>query len=829
MPIKTILLKMPFSLNVKALFLFLFYAVSTQGQVLPRPCRTNDSLNADVLFVALGNPDLSRVTQGDFDLANDRIIKNGKVVYPNYFKQTLGLKYFQPIDKSVFKVSASGWCSWYYYYQGLDMKETLLNTKWLSENLKDYGLKYIQIDDAWQDKGKGDHDNRDWMTINNRFSKFGMDSLAGYIKTHGFVPALWIVPHGQSNLKIAKESGAFMLDKNGKSTMKANWSWVGDYQIDPTSPRVKPYFKKLFSHFQTKGYEYFKVDGQSVILPDYLKNQKSFSDPKQDPIVAYRNTLRSIRESVGKEVYLLGCWRTPVEALGYFNGSRSNGDVWGSISGFGQVLEAVRAGYFLHNTAWYVDPDPVMVGSPLSEDMARVWASIVGLTGMATFCTEKMQDLSPKRVDILKKIFPAQDVYPVDLFRYSKNKSIVDLKVGTSTRKYDVVGVFNFDNSKQSTTHLDWTNLGLERDTYYHVYNFWDEEYVGCFNYGLFVNLRPASCNVLSITKADTLPQLISTNRHITQGALDVESITYGEANSQSNLFKISGESKVIGKDEYKLVFGLPMQGKNGFKISKVTFNGKEGKVSNSKGAGFASFIPESTGKVSWEVSFERVENVLGTQVGDFNEKLKLTNVSLNKVKFNFDKSYGISFGFLLEKNGVPLGYSIESPIYLNRAYADKGATYTATETFSNFRPSETRFSVQDTAKHQSNKIIISSDDANGAVCYVDVESADHSKGYLFFSGDGTKRFPLEGKFRTLNGAWKVDNGSAHYKTKARFQIWGDGKVIYDAPLQEKGTTPLKFTVEVDQIKEIVFKTVFQQEASDWGSLHISDIELVSK
>lgn len=811
-----------------AVVLFLV-CIGGNAQNVTRPCRTNDSLNPDILFLALGNPDLGIIKQGDFDLANDRVMQNGNVVFKDYYKQTLGLKYFQPIDKSTFKLPATGWCSWYYYYQDLDMKETILNTEWLGENFRDYGLKYIQIDDAWQDKGDGDHDNRDWTTTNKRFAKYGMDSLAMFVRKQGFVPALWIVPHGQSNLDVAKKSGAFMLDKKAKSTMKPNWAWVGDYQIDPTSKKVGPYFKELFTSFKTKGYDYFKVDGQSVVLPDYIRNQKAFGDPKQDAISAYRNTLKALRESVGNDVFLLGCWRTPVEALGYFNGSRSNGDIWASPAGFGQVLEAVRAGYFLHNTSWYVDPDPVMVGSPLTLDMARVWASMIGLTGMSTFCTEKMQDLSPARVEVLKKIFPAQDIYPVDLFRYSKNKSILDLKIKNSHRSYDVVGVFNYDAKQPSTTHLDWEKLGLEKNSYHHVYNFWDDEYVGCFNYGLFVNLHPNSCNVFSITKADSLPQLISTNRHITQGVSDVLDAKLLKATDGKASWKYVGKSKVIAHDEYKIVFGMPQQNTMGYKISKVIFNGRGGKVLNSKGCSYASFVPEKTEEVNWEVFFVSVPNFGSPQKGDFPEKLKLTNIASNKLKFNFDKNYGISFGYLMEKNGKPLGYAIQSPIYINRTIADVGATYTATETKNNFLLSQTKYSILDTAKVQPSQISIAETEAGAEVCYVPAEANVKQKGSLSFFGNGSRIFPLGGKFKRLNGSFKVDNWAMHYNTKATIELWGDGKVLYKSALLDKGALASKYSINVENVKELTFKVIFQQAESDWGAVHFNDIEVISK
>ena len=44
------------------------------------------------------------------------------------------------------KKPLSGWCSWYYVYADITEKEVLLNLDFLKENLKDYGLDYVQVD-----------------------------------------------------------------------------------------------------------------------------------------------------------------------------------------------------------------------------------------------------------------------------------------------------------------------------------------------------------------------------------------------------------------------------------------------------------------------------------------------------------------------------------------------------------------------------------------------------------------------------------------------------------------------------------------------------------
>ncbi len=65
-------------------------------------------------------------------------------------------------------------------------------------NLKDYGAKYVQIDDGWQGAG-GRDGQRDWTTVNPQQFPGGMAKLAADIKSLGLEPGLWLAPHGQSN------------------------------------------------------------------------------------------------------------------------------------------------------------------------------------------------------------------------------------------------------------------------------------------------------------------------------------------------------------------------------------------------------------------------------------------------------------------------------------------------------------------------------------------------------------------------------------------------------------------------------------------------------
>ena len=105
------------------------------------------------------------LADGIFDPSKDELRLKDGTVKENYYKVSLGIKYFQPIDKSKFQLPPSGWCSWYFYYQEINETEVKRNTDWIAENLKDYGAVYVQLDDGWQGTGHGLGENRDWTTI----------------------------------------------------------------------------------------------------------------------------------------------------------------------------------------------------------------------------------------------------------------------------------------------------------------------------------------------------------------------------------------------------------------------------------------------------------------------------------------------------------------------------------------------------------------------------------------------------------------------------------------------------------------------------------------
>src|SRR5215204_2036799 len=575
---------------INLLFIFSLLCQNLLAQTIP--ARVKDSSNKNLFVMTLGSVE-TPLADGTFNPEKDELRLKDGTVKTNYYKETLGIKYYKPIDKSKFPLPPSGWCSWYFYYQEIDEGEVKSIAEWIAANLKDYGAQYVQIDDGWQGTGHGLGENRDWTTLDKRFSG-GMPALAAYIKSLGLKPGIWLAPHGQSNAEIVKKNpSVFLLKADGSTASK---SWEGDFLVDPSTPEAQRYLTGLFKTLKGWGFEYFKIDGQPTVIREFRNKKEFMKNPSADTDALYRATLVSIRAGIGENSYLLGCWVIPLEGVGLMNGSRIGADVLPNWDGFKFAVRATMQYYFLHNVAWYTDPDVFIVRAPLPLEQARAWATLQGLTGQAALMSDRLVDLSADRVELIKRVYPAVDIRPLDLFPSDRNKRIWDLKINHLGRAYDVIGVFNFDESKPISTYASWKDLGLPEDRPVHVFDFWNKEYLGAWEKGISIDLGPTSTRVLSLVPATDQIQLVSTSRHITQGWVDL--ISHSISGN-----RYTGKSRLIKNDPYDLRFAFP-RGKN-FAIKSATASGLPVRILNHQGWVEVEITPAKTTEVRWEVVFE--------------------------------------------------------------------------------------------------------------------------------------------------------------------------------------------------------------------------------
>jgi hypothetical protein len=777
----------------------------------PIPARIHDGSNRDLLIMTLGDVDTG-LADGTFNPLGDEVrLKDGTVI-KNYYRDHLKVKYYRALDKTRFPLPPSGWCSWYFYYQEISEDEVKRNAQWIAENLKDYGALYVQVDDGWQGTGHGLGENRDWMTINNRFPS-GMNGLASYIKSLGLMPGLWLAPHGQSNEAVIKQNpGAFLLNKDGAS---ASSTWEGKFLVDPSTPEAQKYLKELFTTLSKWGYEYFKIDGQPTVIGEFRKKREFMHHPADDTDKLYRLTLESIRAGIGPDRYLLGCWVVPLEGIGYMNGSRTSADVVLGWQGFKTALQATMQYYFLHNIAWYSDPDVMLLRAPLTLDQARAWATLQGLTGQSLMSSDRLMDLSDERVEMLRRVYPAVDIRPLDLFTSERNKRIWDLKIRHLDRSYDVVGLFNFDEAKASPIHLHWKDLGLPEDRPVHVFDFWNKEYLGAWEKGITLDLSPTSTRVLTLLPQTDEVQLISTSRHITQGWIDLLAAKYDAVKNSC-----TGRSKVVRADPYELRFVFP-RGKN-FAIKSATARSDSAKlpvkITNHQGWASVEFTsPAQTTEVDWDVRFEPAPLYHFPVREPAN--LWAERVGLDGINLRWTAQHQPATGYQVYLNGELLGFT-PSLVFPLRGL-DPNANYTVEvktvwdDGTASEKMAQLKFTMN---KLLPGEILITELEplrTTPGWRQLEMNRTIAGKGFMlaaqsYESGIGLPRnseveYELKGMCDTFSAIVGIDGGS-NDQASEEFLIMGDGKELWRSGVLKKADGPKTVKLNIAGVHRLILR-----------------------
>lgn len=145
--------------------------------------------------------------------------------------------------------------------------------------------------------------------------------------------------------------------------------------------------------------------------------------------------------------------------------------------------------------------------------------------------------------------------------------------------------------------------IGLDPEKEYEVWDFWDWKYVGCFSGDdiLTLEVRPEEMKTLAVREKQNIPQVVSTNRHILQGAVDVSNVSY-----DSKTHQLSGTFSVVKDDTYKAIISLNSEY---LTPSSLVANGEDitSKMNYSENEGYIEIIIDSSENqdIDWTVKMD--------------------------------------------------------------------------------------------------------------------------------------------------------------------------------------------------------------------------------
>ena len=374
------------------------------------------------------------------------------------------LPYYKPLDKQRWPKVPVLWSSWYYYFAHVKEEEILRNAAAVSRDYKPFGLGYVLVEAGWQVAGDGVDPNPiggNWTEPNEKFPH-GMKWLADRIHDQGLKAGLTLMEFSQADEKFYNAHPKWFLhDENGNAKLG---SWYGTYIADLSNPEVKKYLSDLYHLYLLKwGYDYIKLDGENDTRDLFAKNRARAYDPTLDANTAWRIAFGLIRQALDSEpnVFLGACGPIyPTEAMGIAQSARLGDDVVSdgeqpSFRGVRTALDAIRRGYYTHNIAWYGDPDVLVVRPPLTDNEARTWTSILGLTGQHLMLSDDMEALPENRRDMLRKVIPVADITPMDLYPAATDRYIWMLHIARPFGTWAVAGLFNWDSDGREMPALD--------------------------------------------------------------------------------------------------------------------------------------------------------------------------------------------------------------------------------------------------------------------------------------------------------------------------------------------------------------------------------------
>jgi len=466
----------------------------------------------------------------------------------------------------------SGYCTWY-HARASNQDRTAELADFCGKELKKFGFDFIQIDDGWQ------IGSRDFTTYNPRGSySLGMKPTAEKIRDNGLVAGIWYIPFGwDPKCKALADHHDWFVKKPDGSIYSVRWAGSC---LDMTHPEARKFLSGVVAQMSRDwNYKYIKIDGLwsgmavKILYPSLNYRwddlgQAVLHDPGKTQVEAYRDGLKLVRRAAGDDVFILGCniaqnCRTLGGSFGLMDGMRIGPDIGAAWGGMVRCAQPTSHLYFLHTKVWFNDPDCLMLRNPLSLDQARVWGSVLALSGQLNVVSEWLPGLPPEKLDVVKRTMPNHNGLgrPIDLFE-NNLPSMWHYRGRIAGGRVDLIALINWNNKEPKTAQLDLAKIGLPagpQDRYV-GFDFWENTFVTPFAASRKFELRPASCRVIALHHLADHPQLVSTSRHVTQGVIDVATVAWDPEKST-----LAGKSRLVAGDPYELRIATPRAGSDSF------------------------------------------------------------------------------------------------------------------------------------------------------------------------------------------------------------------------------------------------------------------------
>lgn len=144
---------------------------------------------------------------------------------------------------------------------------------------------------------------------------------------------------------------------------------------------------------------------------------------------------------------------------------------------------------------------------------------------------------------------------------------------------------------------FQFAELGLPNDGEYLVYDFWEGRLRGSFRERFSASVATRSNLLLAVHRAAGRPQFLSTDRHLTQGGVSLEDLSWDDASKV-----LSGSVRLVEGFPSELVFFVP----SGYQLASVKADGAKvvETKTNPDGTVTVTLRRATSGSARWRLAF---------------------------------------------------------------------------------------------------------------------------------------------------------------------------------------------------------------------------------
>ncbi len=484
-------------------------------------------------------------------------------------------------------------CAW--YVEVYDHGPKINNTAGLVEEMdrvKERGfLKYSPValrlvpDTYTPDNEQGWWDGAHWRKYGHYTAPYDTSAKwGGAITSRGGLPLIYV--------QTCFVSADFLKTHPECLLFKSNKGWEKRYQFDawsyaynhPELPNYD-YTSKAFREHLLQSWGNLREGGVQGVMFDYpesaWRTEGGFEDKRATCAYAYRSPFRICRDGLGPCAWIhernIGEGDN-VPLTDMTAGVVDSQRVWGDNSVFQPEMAAKCAlRWYKYRTLYSYDMDakslfahPNPDRTPLSRTRIRSILTMLYVTAGRVLLANSFRDLTREMLHDLSRLYPVQkgthSARPLDAFTGVACPHIYMDRFATDRA---MLVLFNPDIEKPCNLTVslagDQTegSLGLHPLAEYYLYDFWNDRFAGKLlgREKLVQTLEAGETRVFAMRRVEPHPQVISTNRHITQGEVDLTC----KPEWDRTLRQLRGTAAVVGEEPYEMVIAM-----NGFEVRSV-------------------------------------------------------------------------------------------------------------------------------------------------------------------------------------------------------------------------------------------------------------------